>query len=117
MTRRRSTYEENILIKNILMNKPEGASTTLDLMQLGIPPRPQKELFEEIKLISKAESDTAFFDRIEKMRDKYKSRKAGFKQTVDEKDKEIKALNERIEKLRIELKKAIFILRNKVIFH
>lgn len=71
MRRRRQTYEESILIKNLQMihssyqngqTVVEGSNTHLDdtmissnlvpgMFLTGIPPRPQKEIIEEIKVL------------------------------------------------------------------
>ena len=43
----------------------------VDMMQLGIPPRPETELIEEITLSQKAQIDGQYYDKLEKMRDQF----------------------------------------------
>jgi hypothetical protein len=70
MNRRSSTYEENILLKNIQMNHEVfSEKPVVDMMELGIPPRPHTEVVEEIRLINKAKIDTLFYDALEAVRE------------------------------------------------
>eukprot|EP00347_Sterkiella_histriomuscorum_P009802 403339836 len=121
MLSRRSTYEESILIKqlqNLSQGSPDSKSPNnqnliIDMMKIGIPPRPQEEVKEEIEIIQKASIDSQVFRAIELQKEEQRQMKLGYEKDIQEKDIIIKHLNERLDKLRIELKKAVLLLKQK----
>ncbi|CDW75648.1 UNKNOWN [Stylonychia lemnae] len=85
----------------------------VDMMKIGIPPRPQEEVKEEIEIIHKANVDKIVYNAVQKMKQEMKLLSLQHEKELQEKDEQIKIVQDKLEKLRVELRKAVLLLRQK----